>query len=134
MESHPTAFLFSQVSPRGLYWAPLCFWCTYDLPSSVDCNVSLFADGTLIYQEVNNESDQKRFQNNIDGLSLWAANWKMPFNASKCQVIGFGQHHTSVPKYRLDNANITCVQETKYLGITIQGDLKFNNHIGNKVK
>ena len=43
-----------------------------DLPDHLDCNVSLFADDTLIYQEVTSPEEEKRFQHNIDNLLEWS--------------------------------------------------------------
>ena len=37
----------------------------YDLSNQIDCNISLFADDTLIYHVVNNTQGKSRFQNKV---------------------------------------------------------------------
>ena len=66
-----------------------------DLPSSVDCCVSLYADDTLLYQHVKTATDAN-FQLSIDALYNWSQRWKMPFNDNKCYAIAFG-NKTSLP-------------------------------------
>ena len=39
-----------------------------DLPESIDCSVALFADDTLLYQEVTTTQDMRLFQHNITSL------------------------------------------------------------------
>ena len=49
----------------------------------------------------------------------------MPFNDNKCHAIAFG-NKTSLPSYKLENnTSLEWVEETKYLGVTIQTNLKF---------
>ena len=61
-----------------------------DLPSSVNCCVSLYADDMLLYQLVKTVTDAANFQQNIDALYNWSQRWKMPFNDNKCHAIAFG--------------------------------------------
>ena len=42
-----------------------------DLPKQVSCEVSLFADVTLIYQSVNSQIDQSEFWANITAFAYW---------------------------------------------------------------
>lgn len=121
--------------PQGSVLGPILFL-TYinDLPDSVTCSTSLFADDTLLYQAVNNNQEKQEFQVNIDALQNWAQTWCMSFNIDKCSILTFNQKSSS-PKadYLLNNAHLEVVQETKYLGVIIQSDFKFNTHIQNKV-
>ena len=105
-----------------------------DLPDHLDCNVSLFADDTLIYQEVTSHEEEQRFQNNIDNLLKWSIDWKMPFNTAKCQVMAFNQHSTSNPTYFLRDDALTCATKATYLGVTVYSNLlQSTSHINTKV-
>jgi hypothetical protein len=120
--------------PQGSVLGPTLFLVYInDLPQKVDCNISLFADDTLIYQVVNSSADKRRFQNNIDALEMWAHTWKMLFNVAKCSVMTFNQRKESPQAdYTLAGVQLEVVDETKYLGVVLQSNLKFNSHIAAK--
>ena len=73
-------------------------------------------------------------QNTISAKQCIRLNWAdeslMKFNASKCFVIAFNETKTSPPaSYSLGHEQLTTVSSTKYLGVTIQSDMKFTEHI-----
>ena len=120
--------------PQGSVLGPTLFLIYInDLPSSVDCCVSLYADDTLLYQHVKTATDAANFQLSIDALYNWSQRWKMPFNDNKCHAIAFG-NKTFLPSYKLGNTSLEWVEETKYLGVTIQTNLKFDKHIEHKTR
>jgi len=43
------------------------------------------------------------------------------------------QQHTPDAEYTIAHKSLLVVQETKYLGVTIQTNLKFINHINDKI-
>ena len=58
----------------------------------------------------------------------------MLFNTAKCEVIAFNCQHSQLPTSYTINFNglplhLQCVQQTEYLGVTIQSDLKFQTYI-----
>ena len=120
--------------PQGSVLGPTLFLIYInDLPLSVSSNVSLYADDTLMYSIVSNAEEERKFQSDIDSLHEWSNKWKMPFNVSKCEVITFNNHNRPQPCYNLGGIPLKSVQQTKYLGVVIQSDLKFNGHISAKV-
>lgn len=58
----------------------------------------------------------------------------MSFNINKRSVLAFN-HTCSSPQahYLLNDTTLEVVQETKYLEVVLQSNLKFNNHIQSKV-
>lgn len=121
--------------PQGSVLGPTLFLVYInDLPEQVSCEVSLFADDTLIYQSVNSQIDQTEFQANIAALAKWADTWCMSFNAAKCSIMSFNQTSAApAASYTLNNTPLNTVQQSKYLGVTLQSDLKFSSHIQLKV-
>lgn len=116
--------------PQGSVLGPTLFLLYInDLPDSVSCNVSLYADDTLIYAKIQTRADEIRFQNNIDSLVSWSTKNKMPFNRTKCEVIVFNQGATPLPQYSISDHLLQCVDITKYLEVVLQSDLKFKKHI-----
>ena len=76
--------------PQGSVLGPTLFLLYInDLPDTVTCNTSLYADDTLLYQEVNTKQDQLDFQANVDRVYEWSQKWEMPFNVTKCHAMGF---------------------------------------------
>jgi len=76
--------------PQGSVLGPTLFLVYInDLPQQIKCNISLFADDTLIYQTVNNQVEKETFQSNINLLENWASEWCMSFNVTKCSVMSF---------------------------------------------
>ena len=105
-----------------------------DLPKHVCCSISLLADNTPVYQIVDNAADKLNFQKNIDALPAWIDTWCMSINVSKRSVMLFNQTLKFLSSnYRLGNVSLYIVQWSKYLGILLQSDLKFLNHICDKV-
>ena len=121
--------------PQGSVLGPTLFLAYInDLPNNINCKISLFADDTLIYQVVNNNQDHERFQKNITALQNWSQDWCMSFNIDKCSVLAFNSTSTSPSaEYYLNDTSLEIVQETKYLGVILQSDLKFTKHIQVKV-
>ena len=121
--------------PLGSVLGPILFLIYInDLPKVVNCSTSLFADDTLLYQPVNNDEEKKLFQTNIYSLQNWAQTWCMSFNIDKCSVLVFNPTQSSPQaEYKLNDTALAVVQETKYLGVVLQSNLKFNNHIQSKV-
>ena len=67
--------------PQGSVLGPTLFLCYInDLPDLLSCQVSLYADDTLLYQTVNNNKDAEVFQSDINAVYKWSLKWKMPFN------------------------------------------------------
>ena len=118
--------------PQGSVLGPTLFIIYInDLPLRVDCNVSLYADDTLLYQPVDTIDDAVQFQNNIDAVQKWSVDWKMPFNDKKFKVIAFGSQNYR-PTNKLGETVIDWADKTTYLGVVMQSNLKFDQHIALK--
>jgi len=120
--------------PQGSVLGPTLFLVYInDLPTCVNCNVSLYADDTLLYSVVNTIEDSNHFQTNINALYDWSVQNMMPFNTTKCEVIVFNDKSQQPPTYTIGGYPLNCVNEAKYLGVLIQSDLKFTHHINSKI-
>ena len=129
---------FSQKSPvlsgvpQGSCIGPLLFILFIDditdqMPPGVSCG--LYADDLKIAASVVNSST---LQTTIDSISDWAIQWNMKLSAPKCLVLHFGplQNRTS---FSIDNVALSTPETVRDLGIVMNSQLYFNDHIRNIV-
>ena len=119
--------------PQGTVLGPILFLMFInDLPDIiVHSNVRLFADDCILYKQISCIDDAQKLQTDLASLYLWAETWQMKFNTSKCHVMHITQAilHKVNFTYSLGEVPLTAVEKSKYLGVTIQSDLKWKSHI-----
>ena len=120
--------------PQGTVLGPLLFLCHInDLPNCVKSQVRLFADDCLLYRPIRNIDDQIELQKDLKSLEIWAKDWGMRFNATKCYIMSISRSKTPHQYlYSLDDHILEQVQDNPYLGITLSDNLKWTTHI-NKI-
>jgi len=117
--------------PQGTVLAPLLFLLYIsDLPACINSKVKLYADDVLLYSYIYSVSDCIVLQHDLDKLSEWACTWFMEFNLKKCEHLRISnKQYPIIYSYLLDNSIIAEVPHTKYLGVTIDQKLSWNEHI-----
>ena len=97
-------------------------------------NSRLFADDTAVDRKIKSCDDQASLQADLDSLAEWETQWDMAFHPDKCQVLQVTNKKTKLEyTYQLHNQSLQTVHNTKYLGVTIQDNGKFDTHINNVV-
>ena len=117
--------------PQGSVLGPSLFL-TYinDLPHSINSTARLFADDTMLHKTISNTKDQESLQTDIETLTTWEQKWNMQFHPDKCTNTSITRKKTNITgHYNIHNHPLENVTNTKYLGITIQGNLAWNTHI-----
>ena len=138
-ESEPVAV--TSGVPQGSVLGPTLFiYYINDLPDVVNTLLKIFADDTKSYSKLKSINDKYLLQTSCDNLVEWSIDWLLGFNCSKCNVLHLGNNN---PKYNYtikDFKNkdiITTMSEThceKDLGVHIDPDLNFENHINIQTK
>ena len=122
--------------PQGSVLGPLLFVIYInDLPENVNSDVYLFADDTKILRQVSSADDAINLQNDLDSLMRWSDDWLLKFNADKCHVLTLGKFenikHTH--RYEVYGEEIDHVFEETDLGVTIDFELTFEQHMSKKI-
>ena len=123
--------------PQGSVLGPLLFVIYInDLPDVVQSNILLFADDTKIFSKVSSKDDAVVLQKDIDALNRWSDTWLLKFNTDKCHVLTMGKFENIVhtQRYTLYGDELDHVFEEKDLGVIIDMELTFEEHIATKVK
>ena len=117
--------------PKVLYLHHFCFLLYInDLPACVNNKVKLYADDVLLYSYIHSKSDCIALQQDLDKLTEWAHTWLMEFNIKKCEHLRItNKRNPIIYSYHLEKSIISEVPHTKYLGVTIDQKLSWNEHI-----
>ncbi len=119
--------------PQGSVLGPLLFILySNDIPKSLEhCKAILFADDTTLYLSSPDIRNLYCHMNNdLDNLNDWFKANKLSLNASKTKYMSFNMkngHH--LLNLSIGDDFLEKVNETKFLGIIIDDELKWNKHI-----
>ena len=123
--------------PQGSVLGPILFLIFInDLPKCTTCPVCLFADDSKIYCRVprttNNSpksvDEHNLLQKDLQELQKWATTWKMSFNVNKCKIMHLGYNNPK-HEYSLDDIALAETVKERDLGVLIDNELKFSQHI-----
>ena len=120
--------------PQGSVLGPCLFLLFInDLAEDLESIVRLFADDTIAYLTIDSQSDANRLQKDLDRLATWGINWQMEFHPEKCQVLRVTKKlkPSFSGSYLLNGHQLEIVDKAKYLGVTIQSDLRWDTHVTN---
>ena len=96
----------------------------------------MFADDTKIFRLISSREDALELQSDIAKLEDWSNTWQLRFNPDKCHVLSLGKFKNIkyTHRYVVYNNEIEHVFDEKELGVTIDSELKFDEHIAKKVR
>ena len=100
-----------------------------DLPDYTTSDVQLFADDALMYRQICNEEDATALQKDLSSLEKLEREWQMEFHPQECTVIHVTNKRTIIDtQYTLHGHNLETVTNSKYLGVTISNNLRWDDH------
>ena len=94
-------------------------------------SVKLFADDCILYKAICTPDDVEKLQEDLSAFQDWQQKWLMKLNISKCynMRVSHPRRNKIISSYKIHNHILSSVDHHKYLGITIQNDLKWHQHI-----
>ena len=120
--------------PQGTCLGPILFLIYInDLPDYIKhSTLRLFADDSIIYKTIHNTDDAHKLQQDINAAGQWEQDWLMKFHPNKCNIISTSNKRTKTTyNYKLHDHTLQQVDASKYLGLTLQKNLKWDTHINN---
>ena len=107
-----------------------------DILDNVESEGLLFADDTKIYRAITSQEDAQSLQFDLNTLEEWSDEWLLRFHPDKCHVLTLGKFenimHTE--RYKICNKELEHMFEEKDLGVIIDSELSFSEHIASKVR
>ena len=125
-----------------LIWPPLVLgpllFLTFinDLTDGLKSNVKLFANDTILYVSVENPIATANILNSdLKLIELWSKKWLVTFNAKKTERVLFSLKPKNInhPPLHLNNETIREVETHTRLGLTLNCNGKWDQHVSNIV-
>ena len=122
--------------PQGSVLGPVLFLIFINnLPDNINSRTRLFADDCILYQQISSETDQRLLQEDLDRLITWEKTWGMEFHPQKCSVMRISRARVARTfQYHLKGVSLAEEQSSKYLGVDLQSNLSWKNHISQTTK
>ena len=107
-----------------------------DLLDNINSDGLLFADDAKVFSQILSKEHAGTLQADIDVLENWSKLWLLNFHPDKCHVLTLGKFENirHSQRYRIYGNELDHVFDEKDLGVTIDSDLTFEEHISLKVK
>ena len=100
------------------------------MPLTVESALALFADDSFLYRIIRNLNDTTILQSDLDKLQKWEEDWSMEFNPKKCKVLRItNKVKPIVCDYFINNEKIETINKASYLGLTINKNLNWKDHV-----
>jgi len=117
--------------PQGSVLGPALFLLYINnISDGIRSDLRLFADDSIVYREINSNTDHLILQQDLEHLKDWAHRWQMDFNISKCFLLSITlKKQPSDFTYILSGQTITRTDSHPYLGINIDSKLSWRPHV-----
>ena len=105
-----------------------------DILDNLSSEGLLFADDTKIFRKIASREVALNLHFDIKALGDWCKKWLLCFHPDKCHFLPLGKFenimHTE--RYNICDKELEHVFEQKDLGVTIDSELRFEEHISAK--
>ena len=121
--------------PQGSVLGPLLFVIFInDLPDQVKSDMFLFADDIQIFRRILTKQDEVILQEDINEMLKWADKWQLEFHPDKCIKMSINNKELENRKYNMDAVVLRNVKQEKDIGVIVDKQLKFEDHMYEKIK
>ena len=119
--------------PQGSIMGPLLFLVFVDdVINELYSNPRIFADDILSMATGKDQQECcEKLQADLTSIDAWATKWKMGLNAKKTVCLTVTRQAEPVIYLNINGEIITEVSAHKHLGLTLEKDLKWREHVRN---
>ena len=135
-ESSRSADVVSGI-PQGTVLGPLLFVIYInDILDTIKSKGLLFADDAKIYRAISSKEDALELQGDLTRLEEWTDRWLLRFHPGKCHCLTIGKLENIMycHRYQVGGTEIEHTFEESDLGVIIDYELTFAEHIAQKVR
>jgi hypothetical protein len=102
-----------------------------DIITDIQSTMKLFADDTSMYSFINDPVIQSQTLNaDLNKIDVWAKKWKVNFNQTKTELMVLSRKiNPIIPPLFFDDVQLEPIDCHKHLGIILQKDCKWDQHI-----
>ena len=124
--------------PQGSVLGPLLFLVMIqDIDEEIyHAVLSSFADDTRLMKELSSQDDVQLLQNDLNSVYKWSEINNMPLNGLKFEHMLYGKNEELKPYsvyYSDTQDQIETKSQVKDLGVTLDVDMSYNQHIQNQI-
>ena len=123
--------------PQGTVLGPLLFVIYInDILDNINSDGLLFADDAKIFRAITCKEDSLKLQDDIVNLEEWSDKWLLKFHPDKCHLLTLGKIENIMysHRYQVGEKEIEHTFVEKDLGVIMDSDLAFAEHMTQKVK
>ena len=112
-------------------------WSIYFVHFVIHCSYSCVitfnrSQTTVLYRHIRNDEDAAALQKDLTSLQQWEETWQMQFHPQKCNVIHVANKRKPIThSYKLHDHILEVMENSKYLGVTINNKLNWTQYITN---
>ena len=121
--------------PQGSILGPLLFLVyVNDIVNDIETQIKLFADDTSLLEVIDKDDPLSSFEKinrDLDRLKQWSVQWRSQFNESKSvyMIVTKKKTEPAYPTVMMNNVQLRKVDSHTHLGLTINKNLTWNDHI-----
>ena len=106
-----------------------------DISQTLPTRSLLFADDALVYQPIGSCEDELLLQADLDALGRWSVSNGMKLNTNNYQIMRMTRSTKTLalPQYSIHGLPLTVTTTYKYLGVTMNSTLTWNDHVNSVV-